>query len=108
MAWNPHKFPSPAELGYTKGARVVSTHDGIAYLGTVMRVLKEAIVVKDDRSGVMMKAHPCVGVMLLVDAKQDYPDRVVRDLTAEMHRRVQVMHVTSYGESSREVSKKTA
>jgi predicted GTPase len=84
MAWNPQGFPSPAELGYTKGARVVNVYNGVAYLGVVQRVLKESIVVKDDRSGNLIKSHPCAGFMLLVDATQDHPSQDVKDRTAEM------------------------
>lgn len=93
MAWNPQKFPSPTELGYTKGAKVVSVHRGVAYLGTVERVLKQAIVVKDDRTGAMTKAHPCTGFMLLVTKEQDYPTRGVAELTAMMYERVEEMSV---------------
>lgn len=99
MAWNPLKFPSPTELGYAKGARVIDTYNGVAYLGTVVRVLKQAIVVQDDRSGALKKAHPCTGFMLLVDKEQDHPNQAVKDLTTEMTDRRDA-HVASVRASS--------
>ena len=67
-----------------KGAKVVDTYNGIAYLGTVVRVNKDTVVIQDDRGKHEKKAHPCTGVMLLVSKEQDHPSQKVKDLTAEM------------------------